>query len=96
MKVKRSLVTVVLIFLIILSGCTQAKEEKDDHLTVFLWESRLIKYLVPYIREQFPDKDIENSLSAIMIPTYILTTMNMGNYQISSLYVDILVLMRLI
>lgn len=36
MKVKRSLVTVVLIFLIILSGCTQAKEEKDDHLTVFL------------------------------------------------------------
>lgn len=59
MKVKRSLVTVVLIFLIILSGCTQAKEEKDDHLTVFLWQSRLIKYLVPYIREQFPDKDIE-------------------------------------
>lgn len=59
MKVKRSLVTVVLIFLIILSGCTQAKEEKDDHLTVFLWESRLIKYLVPYIHEQFPDKDIE-------------------------------------
>lgn len=59
MKVKRSLVTVVLIFLIILSGCTQAKEEKDDHLTVFLWESRLIKYLVPYIREQFRDKDIE-------------------------------------
>lgn len=59
MKVKRSLVTVVLIFLIILSGCTQAKEEKDDHLTFFLWESRLIKYLVPYIREQFPDKDIE-------------------------------------
>lgn len=59
MKVKRSLVTVVLIFLIILSGCTQAKEEKDDHLTVFLWESRLIKYLAPYIREQFPDKDIE-------------------------------------
>ena len=59
MKIKRSLVTVVLIFLIILSGCTQAKEEKDDHLTVFLWQSRLIKYLVPYIREQFPDKDIE-------------------------------------
>lgn len=59
MKVKRSLVTVVLIFLIILSGCTQAKEEKDDHLTVFLWQSRLNKYLVPYIREQFPDKDIE-------------------------------------
>lgn len=59
MKVKRSLVTVVLIFLIILSGCTQAKEGKDDHLTVFLWQSRLIKYLVPYIREQFPDKDIE-------------------------------------
>ena len=59
MKVKRSLVTVVLIFLIILSGCTQAKEEKDNHITVFLWQSRLIKYLVPYIREQFPDKDIE-------------------------------------
>ena len=59
MKVKRSLVTVVLIFLIILSGCTQAKEEKDDNITVFLWQSRLIKYLVPYIREQFPDKDIE-------------------------------------
>ena len=58
MKIKRSLVTVVLIVLIILSGCTQAKE-KDNHLTVFLWQSRLIKYLVPYIHEQFPDKDIE-------------------------------------
>ena len=59
MKIKRSLVTVVLIFLIILTGCTQVKEEDDNHLTVFLWESRLIKYLVPYIHEQFPDKDIE-------------------------------------
>lgn len=95
MKVKRSLVTVVLIFLIILSGCTQAKEEKDDHLTVFLWESRLIKYLVPYIREQFPDKDIE-FIASNNDTEYILTTMNMGNYQISSPYVDILVLMRLI
>lgn len=60
MKIKRSLVTVVLILLIILSGCTRVKEEeKDNHLTVFLWQSRLIKYLVPYIHEQFPDKDIE-------------------------------------
>lgn len=60
MKIKRSLVTVVLILLIILSGCTWVKEEeKDNHLTVFLWQSRLIKYLVPYIHEQFPDKDIE-------------------------------------
>ncbi len=60
MKIKRSLVTVVLIVLIILTGCTQVKEEdKDNHLTVFLWQSRLIKYLVPYIHEQFPDKDIE-------------------------------------
>lgn len=60
MKIKRSLVTVVLILLIILSGCTQTKEEeKDNHLTVFLWQSSLIKHLVPYIHEQFPDKDIE-------------------------------------
>lgn len=60
MKIKRSLVTVVLILLIILSGCTRVKEEeKDNHLTVFLWQSSLIKHLVPYIHEQFPDKDIE-------------------------------------
>ena len=45
-----------------LSGCGQAPEEiskKDDHLTVYLWENRLMKNIVPYIREQFPDQDIE-------------------------------------
>ena len=41
----------------ILAGCGQSK--KDDHLTVYLWENRLMKNIAPYIHEQFPDQDIE-------------------------------------
>ena len=43
----------------ILSGCTKTDTKKDDHLTVFLWESKLVKNLAPYIRSQLPDMDIE-------------------------------------
>ena len=50
----------LLAFSIILSGCTKADTKKDDHhLTVFLWESKLVKNLAPYIRSQLPDMDIE-------------------------------------
>lgn len=50
----------LLAFSIILSGCTKADTKKDDHhLTVFLWESKLLKNLAPYIRSQLPDMDIE-------------------------------------
>ena len=41
----------------ILAGCGQSK--KDDHLTVYLWENRLMKNIAPYIHEQFPNQDIE-------------------------------------
>ena len=46
----------------VLSGCGQSKKavsKNDDHLTVYLWENRLMKNIVPYIHEQFPDQDIE-------------------------------------
>ncbi len=33
--------------------------KNDDHLTVYLWENRLMKNIAPYIQEQFPDHDIE-------------------------------------
>ena len=64
-KIKRylaALVPGILVAAAALSGCGQAPEEiskKDDHLTVYLWENRLMKNIVPYIREQFPDQDIE-------------------------------------
>lgn len=58
-KLKKCL-TGLLAFSMILSGCAKADTKKDDHhLTVFLWESRLIKNLAPYIRSQYPDMDIE-------------------------------------
>ena len=56
------LVAGVLLATAVLSGCGQSKKEiskNDDHLTVYLWENSLMKNIVPYIQEQFPDHDIE-------------------------------------
>ncbi|NSG21479.1 extracellular solute-binding protein, partial [Blautia obeum] len=64
-KAKRCLIAVVsgvLVASAVLSGCGQPKKEvskNDDHLTVYLWENRLMKNIAPYIHEQFPDQDIE-------------------------------------
>ena len=64
-KAKRCLTAVVsgvLVASAVLSGCGQSKKEapkNDDHLTVYLWENRLMKNIAPYIHEQFPDQDIE-------------------------------------
>ena len=52
-----AVVSGVLLVTGILAGCGQSK--KDDHLTVYLWENRLMKNIAPYIHEQFPDQDIE-------------------------------------
>ena len=52
----------VLLTITVLSGCGQSQKaisKNDDHLTVYLWENRLMKNIVPYIHEQFPDQDIE-------------------------------------
>ena len=58
-RLKKCLVG-LLAFSMVLSGCAKADTKKDDHhLTVFLWESRLVKNLAPYIRSQHPDMDIE-------------------------------------
>ena len=57
-----ALVAGVLLATAVLSGCGQSKKEiskNDDHLTVYLWENRLMKNIAPYIQEQFPDHDIE-------------------------------------
>ena len=57
-----ALVSCVLVATAVLSGCGQSKKEvakNDDHLTVYLWENRLMKNIAPYIHEQFPDQDIE-------------------------------------
>ena len=64
-KAKRCLIAVVsgvLVAAAVLSGCGQSKKEvskNDDHLTVYLWENRLMKNIAPYIHEQFPEQDIE-------------------------------------
>ena len=57
-----ALLSGVLVATTVLSGCGQSEKavsENDDHLTVYLWENRLMKNIVPYIYEQFPDQDIE-------------------------------------
>ena len=57
-----ALLSGVLVATTVLSGCGQSQKavsKNDEHLTVYLWENRLIKNIVPYIYEQFPDKDIE-------------------------------------
>ena len=57
-----ALLSGVLVVATVLSGCGQSKKavsKNDDHLTVYLWENRLMKNIVPYIHEQFPDQDIE-------------------------------------
>lgn len=57
-----ALVAGVLLATAVLSGCGQSKKEiskNADHLTVYLWENRLMKNIAPYIQEQFPDHDIE-------------------------------------
>ena len=54
-KAKRCLIAVVsgvLVAAAVLSGCGQSKKEvskNDDHLTVYLWENRLMKNIAPYI-----------------------------------------------
>ena len=54
-KAKRCLIAVVsgvLVATAVLSGCGQSKKEvskNDDHLTVYLWENRLMKNIAPYI-----------------------------------------------
>ncbi len=57
-----ALLSGVLVTATVLSGCGQSKKEvskNDDHLTVYLWENRLMKNIAPYIQKQFPDQDIE-------------------------------------
>ena len=57
-----ALLSGVLLAITVLSGCGQSQKavsKNDDHLTVYLWENRLMKNIVPYIHEQFPDQDIE-------------------------------------
>ena len=57
-----ALLSGVLVAATVLSGCGQSQKavsKNDDHLTVYLWENRLMKNIAPYIHEQFPDQDIE-------------------------------------
>ena len=57
-----ALLSGLLVAATVLSGCGQSQKavsKNDGHLTVYLWENRLIKNIAPYIQEQFPDQDIE-------------------------------------
>ena len=82
-----ALLSGVLVATTVLSGCGQSEKavsENDDHLTVYLWENRLMKNIVPYIYEQFPDQDrILSLLPATMIPIYTAILKNMVNCRIS-------------
>ena len=63
-----ALVSAVLLVTGILAGCGQSK--KDDHLTVYLWENRLMKNIAPYIHGSFQIR-ILNLLLEIMTLIYI-------------------------
>ena len=44
----------------LLAGCGSEKGNgKGDHLTVYLWNNNMIEYVVPYIKGQLPDREIE-------------------------------------
>ncbi len=63
MKKKTNILLIgIMIVLLSLSGCTKENDEakeQDSHLTVYLWESPLVKTIAPYIKEKMPDKEIE-------------------------------------
>ena len=49
-----ALLSGVLLAITVLSGCGQSQKavsKNDDHLTVYLWENRLMKNIVPYIND---------------------------------------------
>lgn len=77
-KAKQCLIALlsgVLLAITVLSGCGQSQKavsKNDDHLTVYLWENRLMKNIVPYIHEQFPDQDIFCMYSARLISSEML------------------------
>ena len=51
-----------LIITLLLSGCEiqESKgEEKDEPLTVYIWDNNMIKSVIPYIKEQIPEQKIE-------------------------------------
>lgn len=44
------------------AGCSQqqtSSKQSKQHLTVYLWQNSLLDDLVPYIKQQMPDSDIE-------------------------------------
>ena len=52
----------IIITSLLIGGCGSQKrseKENDDHLTVYVWNTNMIKDVVPYIEEQLPDQDIE-------------------------------------
>ena len=62
MKKRKILIACILITIVMLSGCGQKKEKgqkTDDHLTVYIWDNKMLKDVVPYIKAKLPDQDIE-------------------------------------
>lgn len=62
MKKRYFLVTCAIITSFLAGGCGSQKrsaEKNDDHLTVYVWNTNMIKDVVPYIEEQLPDQEIE-------------------------------------
>lgn len=62
MKKRYLAVICVSLTALLAGGCGMQKErseEKDDHLTVYLWDNNMLKDIAPYIEEQIPDQKIE-------------------------------------
>lgn len=62
MKKINLIIVCILIVTLLVTSCTpsnQKAEQKKDHLTVYLWDNNMIKDIVPYIKEQLPDQEIE-------------------------------------
>ena len=80
-----AVVSGVLVATAVLAGCGQSKKEvskNDDHLTVYLWDNRLMKNIAPIFMNSFLIR-ILNLLLVTMIPIYTVILENMMNYRIS-------------
>lgn len=55
----RLLVLACLMSLLPACASQRSAKGKNDHLTVYLWNNNMIEYVVPYIKEQIPDREIE-------------------------------------
>ena len=77
------LLPVMAVFSVLLSAaCTFGfNSNRQDNITVYLWDSRLLDNYAPYIQSHFPDDDIQFAV-VIMILTSISSSRITADFRI--------------